>query len=210
MFFRSMLAGQTSGSWDSVANTLPKDDADNAVRGQVVLEGVSSTFVHAEGRLAACAGTRDLVVVETSDAVLVVHKDAVQQVKGLVSRLKSLQRPEVEAHRKVHRPWGAYESVDHGERYQVKRIVVRPGASLSLQMHHHRAEHWVVVRGTALVTRGDEKFLLSENESTFIPLGVKHRLENPGKLPLELIEIQSGSYLGEDDIQRFDDHYGRS
>lgn len=198
------------GSWDSVANALPKDEAGNGGRGQVVLERTSSTFVHAEGRLVACVGTSDLVVVETSDAVLVVAKDAVQHVKGLVSQLKAKQCPEVDAHRKVHRPWGTYESVDNGERYQVKRIFVRPGASLSLQMHHHRAEHWIVVRGTALVTRGEETFLLSENESTYIPLGVKHRLENPGKLSLELIEIQSGSYLGEDDILRFEDHYGRS
>jgi mannose-1-phosphate guanylyltransferase/mannose-6-phosphate isomerase len=155
-------------------------------------------------------GTRDLVVVETADAVLVVARDAVQHVKGLVAQLKAKQCPEADTHRKVHRPWGTYESVDNGERYQVKRIVVRPGASLSLQMHHHRAEHWIVVRGTALVTRGEETFLLSENESTYIPLGVRHRLVNPGKLSLELIEIQSGSYLGEDDIQRFEDHYGRS
>ncbi|MGF6721168.1 mannose-1-phosphate guanylyltransferase/mannose-6-phosphate isomerase [Paraburkholderia sp. GAS41] len=198
------------GSWDAVANALPKDEAGNGTRGQVMLERASSTFVHAEGRLVACVGTRDLVVVETADAVLVVAKDAVQHVKGLVSQLKARQCPEADAPRKVHRPWGTYESVDHGERYQVKRIVVQPGASLSLQMHHHRAEHWIVVRGTALVTRGEETFLLSENESTYIPLGVKHRLENPGKLPLELIEIQSGSYLGEDDIQRFEDHYGRA
>ncbi|MGF6238557.1 mannose-1-phosphate guanylyltransferase/mannose-6-phosphate isomerase [Paraburkholderia sp. GAS38] len=198
------------GSWDAVANALPKDAAGNGTRGQVVMERAASTFVHAEGRLVACVGTRDLVVVETADAVLVVARDAVQHVKGLVAQLKAKQCPEADTHRKVHRPWGTYESVDNGERYQVKRIVVRPGASLSLQMHHHRAEHWIVVRGTALVTRGEETFLLSENESTYIPLGVRHRLVNPGKLSLELIEIQSGSYLGEDDIQRFEDHYGRS
>jgi mannose-1-phosphate guanylyltransferase/mannose-6-phosphate isomerase len=152
----------------------------------------------------------NVVVVETDDAVLVVDRSRVQEVKSVVSRMRALQAPEAEVHRKVRRPWGYYDSVDHGERFQVKRILVNPGGRLSLQLHHHRAEHWIVVSGTALVTRGDEEFLLSENQSTFIPLGVTHRLENPGKLPLELIEVQSGPYLGEDDIVRFDDTYGRA
>jgi mannose-1-phosphate guanylyltransferase/mannose-6-phosphate isomerase len=142
--------------------------------------------------------------------VLVADRSRVQDVKGLVSRIRAQQAPEADAHRKVRRPWGYYDSIDHGDRFQVKRIVVHPGGRLSLQLHHHRAEHWIVVSGTALVTRGDEQFMLSENQSTFIPLGVTHRLENPGKLPLELIEVQSGSYLGEDDIVRFDDTYGRA
>jgi mannose-1-phosphate guanylyltransferase / mannose-6-phosphate isomerase len=150
-----------------------------------------------------------VVVVETADAVLVADRSHVQRVKGLVARIKAERAPEADTHRKVHRPWGFYDSIDHGDRFQVKRIVVSPGGRLSLQMHHHRAEHWVVVRGTALVTRGDDQFLLSENESTYIPLGVRHRLENPGKVPLEIIEVQSGAYLGEDDIVRFDDQYGR-
>jgi mannose-1-phosphate guanylyltransferase/mannose-6-phosphate isomerase len=148
-------------------------------------------------------------VVETPDAVLVAHKDKTEDVKKIAERLKRESRSEAQAHRKVQRPWGSYDGVDAGERFQVKRIVVKPGASLSLQMHHHRAEHWIVVRGTAKVTRGDEVLLVAENESTFIPLGMKHRLENPGKVPLEMIEVQSGAYLGEDDIVRFEDHYGR-
>lgn len=197
------------GSWDAVWDALSKDCDGNVVRGRVVLEGASSTFVHAESRLVACVGTTNLVVVETPDAVLVADRANVQRVKGLVARIKAEHAPEAEAHRKVRRPWGFYDSIDHGDRFQVKRIVVAPGARLSLQMHHHRAEHWVVVRGTAIVTRGDEEFLLSENESTFIPLGVRHRLANPGKVPLEIIEVQSGAYLGEDDIVRFEDNYGR-
>jgi mannose-1-phosphate guanylyltransferase/mannose-6-phosphate isomerase len=147
--------------------------------------------------------------VETDDAVLVCDRSRVQDIKGLVARIKQQKSPEADCHRKVRRPWGFYDSIDHGERFQVKRIVVNPGGRLSLQMHHHRAEHWIVVRGTARVTRGDEEFLLSENESTYIPLGMLHRLENPGCVPLEIIEVQSGSYLGEDDIVRFDDKYGR-
>jgi len=149
-------------------------------------------------------------VVETDDAVLVADRSCVQDIKGLVSRIKKQKSPEADTHRKVRRPWGFYDSIDHGERFQVKRIVVNPGARLSLQMHHHRAEHWVVVTGTALVTRGEEEILLSENESAYIPLGVRHRLENPGRVPLEIIEVQSGTYLGEDDIVRFDDKYGRA
>ncbi|CAB3638312.1 sugar phosphate nucleotidyltransferase [Paraburkholderia rhynchosiae] len=197
------------GSWDAVWAAMEKDANGNAGRGRVTFEGAVSSYAHSEGRLVACVGTTNVVVVETADAVLVVDRSHVQDVKGLVSRIKAQHAPEADAHRKVRRPWGFYDSIDHGERFQVKRIVVTPGAQLSLQLHHHRAEHWVVVRGTALVTRGEEQFLLSENESTYIPLGVRHRLENPGKVPLEIIEVQSGTYLGEDDIVRFTDNYGR-
>lgn len=197
------------GAWDSLWQVLPKDEAGNAWRGDVMLHDTAHTLAFSESRLVACVGVRDLVVVETPDAVLVAHKDRTQDVKKIAERLKQEARGEAQVHRKVHRPWGSYDGVDAGERFQVKRIVVKPGASLSLQMHHHRAEHWVVVRGTAKVTRGDETLLVSENESTFIPLGVRHRLENPGKLMLEMIEVQSGAYLGEDDIVRFEDTYGR-
>jgi mannose-1-phosphate guanylyltransferase/mannose-6-phosphate isomerase len=168
------------------------------------------TLAISQSRLVALVGIESAVVVETPDAVLVASRDNMQQVKEVVARLKLAKRPEAEAHRKVHRPWGYYDSIDAGNRFQVKRIVVNPGAALSLQMHHHRAEHWVVVRGTARVTRGDETFLVSENESTYIPVGTRHRLENPGKVPLEIIEVQSGAYLGEDDIVRFEDTYGRA
>lgn len=197
------------GSWDAIWNILPKDDASNVARGRVMFEGATSTYAHSEGRLIACVGTRDLVVVETADAILVADKSCAQDVKAIVGRIKSERGREAADHRKVHRPWGHYDSVDQGDRFQVKRIVVKPGARLSLQMHHHRAEHWIVVRGTALVTRGGETFILAENESTYIPIGVQHRLENPGKMPLEIIEVQSGTYLGEDDIVRFEDTYGR-
>ena len=198
------------GSWDAIWQILPKDDGGNVARGRVLFEDAQATLAHSEGRLVACVGTHDLIVVETADAVLVADKSRVQDVKKVVSRLKAERGAEAANHRKVHRPWGHYDSVDSGERFQVKHIVVKPGARLSLQMHHHRAEHWIVVRGTARVTRADETFLLSENESTYIPLGVPHRLENPGKVPLEIVEVQSGTYLGEDDIVRFDDTYGRS
>jgi mannose-1-phosphate guanylyltransferase/mannose-6-phosphate isomerase len=198
------------GSWDAVWDALEKDEDGNASRGRVVFEGATSSFAHSEKRLIACVGVTNVVVVETDDAVLVADRSRVQEVKSLVSRMRELQAPEAEVHRKVRRPWGYYDSIDHGERFQVKRIVVNPGGRLSLQLHHHRAEHWIVVSGTALVTRGNEEFLLSENQSTFIPVGVTHRLENPGRFPLELIEVQSGSYLGEDDIVRFDDTYGRA
>ncbi|WP_277188512.1 mannose-1-phosphate guanylyltransferase/mannose-6-phosphate isomerase [Caballeronia sp. BR00000012568055] len=197
------------GSWDAIYNILPKDDASNVARGRVMFEGATSTYAHSEGRLIACVGTHNLVVVETADAILVADKSHAQDVKAIVGRIKSERGSEAADHRKVHRPWGHYDSVDQGDRFQVKRIVVKPGARLSLQMHHHRAEHWVVVRGTALVTRGDETFILAENESTYIPIGITHRLENPGKMELEIIEVQSGTYLGEDDIVRFDDTYGR-
>jgi mannose-1-phosphate guanylyltransferase/mannose-6-phosphate isomerase len=197
------------GSWDAVWDALDKDADGNAARGRVMLKGSTSCYAHSEGRLVACVGVANLVVVETADAVLVVDRSHVQDVKGLVGRIAEQHAPEADSHRKVQRPWGCYDSIDHGERFQVKRIVVRPGGCLSLQLHHHRAEHWIVVCGTALVTRGEEQFLLSENESTYIPIGVKHRLENPGKLQLEIIEVQSGAYLGEDDIVRFADTYGR-
>jgi mannose-1-phosphate guanylyltransferase / mannose-6-phosphate isomerase len=197
------------GSWDAIWKILPKDSKENVARGRVMFQNASSTYAHSEGRLIACVGTQNLVIVETADAILVADKECVQDVKAIVGRIKSEQGKEAADHRKVHRPWGHYDSVDNGERFQVKRIVVKPGARLSLQMHHHRAEHWVVVRGTALVTRGSETFILAENESTYIPIGIQHRLENPGKMPLEIIEVQSGTYLGEDDIVRFDDKYGR-
>jgi mannose-1-phosphate guanylyltransferase/mannose-6-phosphate isomerase len=197
------------GSWDAVWQILPKDASENVGRGRVMFEKSVSSFAHSEGRLIACVGVTDLVVVETPDAVLVAHKSRVQEVKAIVNRLKSEHAPEAQNHRKVHRPWGFYDSIDNGDRFQVKRIVVNPGAKLSLQMHYHRAEHWIVVRGTAEVTRGEEVFLLSENQSTYLPLGITHRLANPGKTPLEIIEVQSGSYLGEDDIVRFEDTYGR-
>ena len=197
------------GAWDALWQAIDRDVDGNAVKGDVWLEDSHGNLVIAEHGLVACIGCEDMVVVETADAVLIAPKARTQEVKRIVSRLKAAGRSEVALHRKVHRPWGWYDSIDRGERFQVKRIVVRPGATLSLQLHHHRAEHWVVVCGTAKVTRGDEIILLSENESTYIPLGVKHRLENPGQIPLEIIEVQSGSYLGEDDIVRFEDNYGR-
>jgi len=198
------------GSWDSIWEIMPKDAAGNVGRGRVMFESTQDSFAHSEGRLIACVGLKDVVVVETADAILVANKHDVQQVKAIVARLKSEQLSEAQDHRKVHRPWGYYDSIDHGDRFQVKRIVVDPGKQLSLQMHYHRAEHWTVVRGTAKVTCGDKEFLITENESTYIPLGTVHRLENPGKTPLEIIEVQSGNYLGEDDIVRFDDQYGRA
>lgn len=198
------------GAWDALWKVLPKCESGNAMRGDVMLENCRNTLAVSENRLVACVGTSDLVVVETNDAILVVHHDSTQDVKKIVDRLKADKRSVAQLHRKVYRPWGWYDGVDSGERFQVKRIGVNPGASLSLQMHHHRAEHWIVVKGTAQVTRGDEVFLVAENQSTYIPLGVKHRLENAGILPLEMIEVQSGSYLGEDDIVRFEDTYGRS
>jgi mannose-1-phosphate guanylyltransferase/mannose-6-phosphate isomerase len=197
------------GAWDALWKVLPKDDAGNVARGDVLLHDCRNTLVLSSGRLVACVGVDDLVVVETPDAILVSSKERVQEVKQIVDRLKHDCRSEGVLHRKVARPWGTYDGVDVGERFLVKRIIVKPGASLSLQMHYHRAEHWIVVRGTARVTREDSSYLVSENESTFIPLGQKHRLENPGRVPLEMIEVQSGSYLGEDDIVRFADNYGR-
>ena len=197
------------GSWDALWQVLPKDNAGNVPQGDVLLQDCQNTMAVSEGRLVACVGLTDLIVVETADAVLVVHKNKTQDVKKIVDILKARNRTEGQIHRKVFRPWGWYDGVDAGARFQVKRIVVKPAGILSLQMHHHRAEHWIVVSGTAKVTRGDETFLVSENQSTFIPLGTTHRLENPGRVPLEMIEVQSGSYLGEDDIVRFEDVYGR-
>ena len=198
------------GAWDALWQVLPKDSDGNVAQGDVILRDCHNTLALSERRLVACVGVSDLVVVETADAILVAHKDKTQDVKKIVDALKAQGRPESSIHRKVFRPWGWYDGVDAGERFQVKRIVVKPGGTLSLQMHHHRAEHWIVVSGTARVTCDDKTFLLSENQSTFIPLGTTHRLENPGRVALEMIEVQSGSYLGEDDIVRFEDVYGRS
>ncbi|MDC8757623.1 mannose-1-phosphate guanylyltransferase/mannose-6-phosphate isomerase [Janthinobacterium fluminis] len=197
------------GSWSALWEVQGGDADGNVARGDVYLDGVADSLVRADSRLVAVIGVRDLVVVETPDAVLVVHKDQVQRVKQVVEHLQARQRSEYLQHRKVYRPWGHYEGIDAGERFQVKRITVNPGGQLSLQMHHHRAEHWVVVRGTARVRCGDSVRLLTENESTYIPIGMQHRLENPGKVALHIIEVQSGSYLGEDDIVRFEDLYHR-
>ncbi|WP_343230639.1 cupin domain-containing protein [Salinicola acroporae] len=197
------------GSWQSLWEISARDEDDNALRGDVIADGVTGSLIHSESRLVAAIGVRDLMIVETPDAVMVAHRDASQAVKRVAETLKRQHRTEWDQHRRVHRPWGSYDGVHAAERYQVKQISVRPGGRLSLQKHFHRAEHWIVVRGTARVTRGEETFLLEENQSTYIPLGVVHRLENPGKIELELIEVQSGSYLGEDDIERFDDVYRR-
>ena len=197
------------GSWAALRDVSPQDDDGNAHHGDVIAVDCRNTYAYGE-RLIALVGLDDVIVVETADAVLVGKGERMQEVKEVVARIKRDQRSEATWHRKVYRPWGAYDSIDNGQRFQVKRISVKPGATLSLQMHHHRAEHWIVVSGTAEVTRGDEVILLSENQSTYIPLGVTHRLKNPGRLPLELIEVQSGSYLGEDDIVRFEDTYGRA
>lgn len=197
------------GSWSALWEVSDKDADGNACHGDVIALDCRNSYAYGN-RLIAMVGLEDVVVVETDDAVFVGHKDRVQDVKEIVGQIKRDGRSEASAHRKVYRPWGAYDSIDNGARFQVKRITVKPGATLSLQMHHHRAEHWIVVSGTAEVTRGEEVILLTENQSTYIPLGVTHRLKNPGKLPLELIEVQSGSYLGEDDIVRFEDQYGRA
>ncbi|PCJ30889.1 MAG: mannose-1-phosphate guanylyltransferase/mannose-6-phosphate isomerase [Gammaproteobacteria bacterium] len=197
------------GSWSSLWDNQKKDKQNNVRIGDVFLEQVSNSYIHSEQRLVTVLGVDNLVVVETPDAVMIADKNHAENIKVLVSALKEDHRDEATMHRKGYRPWGHYDSIDKGERFQVKRITVNPGASLSLQLHHHRAEHWIVVKGTAEVTCGDTITLLSENESTFIPLGTKHRLHNPGQLPLEIIEIQSGDYLGEDDIVRFDDEYNR-
>ncbi|ATE60517.1 mannose-1-phosphate guanylyltransferase/mannose-6-phosphate isomerase [Thauera sinica] len=198
------------GAWDALWAVSGKDEDGNVGRGEALFEGSRNTLVYANHRLVAAVGCENMVVVETSDAVMVAHGSRTQDVKKVVARLKAEGRSLTRSHRKVYRPWGWYDSIDHGERFQVKRIVVNPGATLSLQMHHHRAEHWIVVKGTAEVTNGDSVFLLAENESTYIPLGHTHRLANPGKVPLEIIEVQSGAYLGEDDIVRFEDTYGRA
>lgn len=199
------------GSWSSLWETAEdKDDNGNATVGDVLLTDVNDSYINAEERLVAAVGVDDLVIVETKDAVLVANKSKVQDIKTIVSQLKEQKRPEYEFHREVYRPWGKYDSIDNGERFQVKRITVKPGEKLSVQMHHHRAEHWIVVSGTANVTIDESVAMLTENQSIYIPIGAVHALENPGKIPLELIEVQSGSYLGEDDIVRFSDRYGRA
>jgi mannose-1-phosphate guanylyltransferase / mannose-6-phosphate isomerase len=197
------------GAWEAVWQVLPKDADGNAQVGDAIVKDSHNTLVHASSRLVSAVGLTDIVIVETADAVLVADRERSQEVKQIVAHLGREQRGEQALHRKVHRPWGWYDSIDAGPRFQVKRIMVKPGASLSLQKHHHRAEHWIVVSGTAEVTNGDKVILLTENQSTYIPLGEVHRLANPGKVPLEIIEVQSGSYLGEDDIVRFEDTYGR-
>jgi mannose-1-phosphate guanylyltransferase/mannose-6-phosphate isomerase len=197
------------GSWSALHEACEADAHGNVSRGDVIAEDSQGCYLYSESRLVAVVGLSNHVVVETKDAVLVAPKNRVQDVKKLVSRLKESGRYEHSLHREVFRPWGSYDSIENGERFQVKRLKVKPGATLSLQMHHHRAEHWIVVSGTARITRDEEVFLLEENQSTYIPIGVKHRIENPGMIPLHIIEVQSGSYLGEDDIVRFDDRYGR-
>ena len=197
------------GSWSSLFDVLPADEEGNVLQGDVMVHDTHDCYVHSTSRLVAAVGMEDHIIVETKDAILVAPKDRVQDVKDLVAKIKKSGRTESALHREVFRPWGSYDSIDSGERFQVKRLSVKPGGVLSLQMHHHRAEHWVVVQGAARITRNDETFLLAENESTYIPVGATHRIENPGKVPLHIIEVQSGSYLGEDDIVRFEDNYGR-
>ncbi len=206
-----LSAGWTDlGAWSALDDISEKDTNNNSLKGDVLTHDTKNCFVRSEGRMVATVGVDNLVIVETPDAVLVANKGSVQDVKKIVEQIKGAHRTEHQSHRQVFRPWGNYESIDVSERYQVKRICVKPGGKLSLQMHHHRAEHWVVVSGTALVEVAGKEILLSENESTYIPVGAKHRLINPGKVSLELIEVQSGSYLGEDDIVRFEDVYGRA
>ncbi|WP_299262841.1 mannose-1-phosphate guanylyltransferase/mannose-6-phosphate isomerase [uncultured Psychrosphaera sp.] len=197
------------GGFSALWEVSKQDTYGNAFKGDVEAVNTTNTLVVTEDKLVATVGVDNLVIINTKDAVLVAHKDESQKVKEIVNKLKSEQRPEATLHREVYRPWGKYDSVDNGDRFQVKRITVKPGAKLSVQMHHHRAEHWIVVSGTAMVTNGEEKILLTENQSTYIPIGIVHALENPGKVDLELIEVQAGSYLGEDDIVRFEDRYGR-
>jgi mannose-1-phosphate guanylyltransferase/mannose-6-phosphate isomerase len=197
------------GSWASLFDVSPADEDGNVLKGDVLVHDTRDCYVHSTSRLVTAVGMDDHVIVETKDAVLVAPKGRVQDVKNLVAKLKKTGRSESALHREVFRPWGSYDSLDAGERFQVKRLSVKPGGQLSSQMHHHRAEHWIVVQGTARITCGEKTFLLSENESTYIPIGATHRIENPGKVPLHIVEVQSGSYLGEDDIVRFDDIYGR-
>ena len=197
------------GSWAALHGASEADSHGNVSHGDVIAEDSGGCYLYSESRLVAVVGLQDHVVIETKDAVLVAPKERVQDVKKLVFRLKEQGRYEHSLHREVFRPWGSYDSIENGPRFQVKRLKVKPGATLSLQMHHHRAEHWIVVSGTARITRGDEVFLLEENQSTYIPIGVRHRIENPGKIPVHIIEVQSGAYLGEDDIVRFEDRYGR-
>jgi mannose-1-phosphate guanylyltransferase len=198
------------GSYSALWEVCEQDAQQNVLKGDVIAHDTSHSYIHSQNKLIATLGVNNLVIIDTPDAILIADKDKVQNVKDIVNELKASQRSEVNLHREVFRPWGKYDSVDNGERFQVKRITVNPGAKLSVQMHHHRAEHWIVVSGTAKVTLDDKTMLLSENQSTYIPIGVVHALENPGKLPLEMIEVQSGSYLGEDDIVRFEDKYGRA
>jgi mannose-1-phosphate guanylyltransferase / mannose-6-phosphate isomerase len=198
------------GSWDSLWSIAERSPEGNVILGDVFTQKACNSYIRSEGPLVAAVGIENLVIVATKDAVLVSNRNATQDVKKIVEQLESQNRDHHIYHSVMHRPWGSYEGIDSGGRFQVKRIIVKPGAKLSLQMHHHRAEHWVVVSGTALVTCGDKQYLLQENESTYIPLGIKHRLDNPGKVPLHIIEVQSGTYLGEDDIVRFDDTYGRA
>ena len=198
------------GAWDAVWQVGKQDQNGNVTSGDTLLTNSKNSLVHASSRLVSAVGVENLIIVETADAVLVADRANSQDVKNIVSQLEAQKREEKNLHRKVARPWGWYDSVDEGERFKVKRIQVKPGASLSLQMHHHRAEHWIVVKGTAEITNGEKVLLLTENQSTYIPQGQKHRLANPGTTPLEIIEVQSGSYLGEDDIVRFEDTYGRS
>lgn len=197
------------GSWDSWQQLLPRDADGNTLVGDVMVQDAANNLLRSSGRLVAAVGVQNLLVIETPDAVLIADRNSAQAVREVVGSLRRQRRPEAEQHRRVARPWGFYEVIDAGERFQVKRITVRPGQALSRQMHHHRAEHWVVVRGTARVTRGDKVELLGENQSVYIPLGTVHRLENPGAIDLELIEVQSGAYLGEDDIVRYEDRYQR-
>jgi mannose-1-phosphate guanylyltransferase/mannose-6-phosphate isomerase len=197
------------GSWNAVADLSPADEQGNRIDGQGLAIQSQRTYIHAPHRVVVALGTQDLLIIDTPDALLVASSSHAEQVKNVVAQLETRGSPQASLHRKVARPWGSYDSIDRGERFQVKRITVRPGAKLSLQMHHHRAEHWIVVSGTALVTKGSETFLLTENQSTYIPIGEIHRLENPGNTDLEMIEVQTGSYLGEDDIVRFEDTYGR-
>ena len=198
------------GSWESLWACSSQDAKKNVVQGDVLVDEVENSYIHSEHRLVSVLGLDNIIVVETADAVMVASKDKTQHVKRIVNQLLENQRDEADNHRLCYRPWGHYDSIDLGERFQVKRITVNPGASLSLQMHHHRAEHWIVVSGTAEVTCDDKVMLLSENQSTYIPIGAKHRLHNPGRVALEMIEVQSGSYLGEDDIIRFEDNYSRT
>jgi mannose-1-phosphate guanylyltransferase/mannose-6-phosphate isomerase len=197
------------GSWNAVAELTGADPQNNRIVGHGTIHNATSTYIRAPHRPVVALGTQDLLIVDTTDAVLVVAKSCAEQVKDVVVDLQDAKLPQATEHRHAKRPWGEYDTIDEGHRFKVKRITVKPGASLSLQLHHHRAEHWVVVKGTARITRDEETFLLTENQSTYIPIGTRHRLENPGSIPLEIIEVQSGSYLGEDDIERFDDNYGR-
>ena len=198
------------GSWSTLWEIGEKDADGNVTLGDVIVEDTKNSYIRSDGQLVAAVGVEELIIVVTDDAVLVITKNCAQDVRGLVDKLKAAGRPEASAHSTVYRPWGSYRTLQAGERFQVKQITVKPGEKLSLQMHHHRAEHWIVVNGTARITRGDETMLLSENESTYVPIGVVHRIENPGIVQLNLIEVQSGAYLGEDDIVRFEDRYGRT